>query len=117
MNNWIIYIPIIVGAGTLGLAIYNARTSAKKDVVEIKTNEVDKYIEALKGQVDILRTEFGDFRNKSTIDTDDLEKRMQSCELAREDLAKRNVELEREKVTLLTQIVAAGIVAQSQIKK
>ncbi len=117
MSSWILYVPIIVGIGTLILSIWNATHSARKDVVESRTTEVDTYISALKGQIDVLRAEFGDFKNKSQVDTDDLQRRMQACELARDDLVKRNTELEREKLNLLTQIVTAGVVAQGQMKK
>ena len=111
-DSWIIYIPVIVGVLTLSLGIWNARTSAKKDKVETKATETDKYIDALKGQVEVLITEFGSFKESTKDKTDDLTKRMIACEVARDDLAKRNLELEREKINLLTQLVAAGVTAQ-----
>ena len=117
MINWIIYIPVLISFGGLAVAIWNAQHSARKDIVETKTNEVDKYIDALKGQVDVLRSEFSDFKNKSQEDTSDLQKRMQACEAARDDLARRNQELEREKLNLLTQIVTAGVTAQATINR
>lgn len=107
MSNWIIYIPILIAAIGLGVSIWNARTSANKTSVDTKQTEVDKYVDALKGQLDIHEKEINDLKDGKQ----DLEKRMLACELARDDLAKRNVDLEREKLQLLTQLVTAGVVA------
>ena len=105
MNSWIIYVPILVGLGGLGLGLWNARTSARKDTVATKNTETDNLIIALKGQMEIHEKEIASLKEGKT----DLEKRMLACELARDDLARRNLELEREKINLLTQLVAVGI--------
>ncbi len=100
MNVWIIYIPIIISVGTLAVALWSASHAAKKDKVEEKTSETDEYIKALNGRLDIM-----------TQNLNDLDKRMILCELARADLAKQNVELQKEKIDLLTQLVSAGVMA------
>lgn len=114
-DNWIIYIPIVIAAGGLGLSIWNARTSARKDTVDTKTSEVDKYIEALKGQIDIHEKEIADLKITTQMNNDDMNKRMLACEAAREDLVKRNVALQEENIGYLKQLVVAGVIAQ--IKK
>lgn len=100
MNQWIIYLPILVGVVTLGLGIWNARTSAKKVEVDVKTSATDEYTKALNGRITVMAENIAD-----------LDKRMIACELARAELAKQNVDLQREKIDLLTQLVSAGVVA------
>lgn len=89
-----VLIPVTVSVVSLALALWNTRSNTK-DKAETQ------YVNSLEGELKLHKARL-----------EDLEKRMRDCELARDELARKNHDLLSENTTLLRKIVEEGVISK-----